>query len=70
MTEIDMTIRQEIQSIIDTDRKAVRALKKSKKRGLYAQIMRTRRDFDATEIPLQDLKRQIQKYIEEDHCYR
>lgn len=63
-----MTILEEIQSIIDDDTEALNALRIHKRKALFRRVIETRRK--GVDIPLMELKKKIQRYVEEDHCYQ
>ena len=64
------SILNQLQLIIDSDTKALKKLRKSKRKGLFRRIIYARRYHGIDKIPLKELKVRIQSYIEEDHCYQ
>tara|TARA_Y100000034_G_scaffold103692_1_gene129547 strand:- start:21906 stop:22154 length:249 start_codon:yes stop_codon:yes gene_type:complete len=64
------TILNQLQLIIDRDTKALKKLRRLKKKGLFRRIIYARRYHGVDKIPLKELKVKIQRYVEEDHCYQ
>lgn len=56
---------QQMQSIIDNDEKAIRRLRRIKKKALIRLVIKSKQG-KGLEIPLRELKKKIQEHVEED----
>lgn len=56
---------QQMQSMIDNDKEAIRRLRRIKKKALVQLVIRAKRD-KRLEIKLIELKKKIQTHVEED----